>query len=104
MVIAVPLVVRSQDEKKTKEPTITYTTLDVKQNYEIQQIVTGYSEITTPVNQVSFLNVYTTAWAKLASEAYRLKSDAVIGLHVEFINGTNEMRIVIYGTAVKYKP
>ena len=104
MVFAMPLIGRTQDEKKTKEPTITYTTLDVKQNYEILQVITGYAEIATPVNQVSFLNVYTTAWAKLASEAYRLKSDAVIGIHVEFINGANEMRIVVYGTAVKYKP
>ena len=52
-------------KNKTKEPSITYTTLDVKQNYEILQVITGYSETTTvPVNQVSFLNVYTTAWAK----------------------------------------
>ena len=41
---------------------------------------------------------------KLASEAYRLKSDAVIGIHVEFINGANELRVVVYGTAVRYKP
>ena len=91
-------------KNKTKEPSITYTTLDIKQDYQIQQIITGYSETTTlPVKKDSFLNVYSTAWAK-RSEAYRLKSDAVIGIHVEFISGTNELRIVVYGTAVKYKP
>jgi len=73
-----PLVSRSQGVDKTKETSITYTTLDVKQDYEILQVITGYSETTTtPVNNDSFLNVYTTAWAKLAGEAYKLKSDAV---------------------------
>ncbi|MGD0712109.1 MAG: hypothetical protein ABR968_13130 [Bacteroidales bacterium] len=105
MVIAIPLVGRSQDENKTKVPTITYTIIDVKQNYTLPQVITGYSGVTTtPVNQVLFLNVYTTAWAKLANEAYRLKSDVVIGLHVGFINGTNELKIVLYSTTVKYKP
>jgi len=103
MVFAAPFVSHSQGVYKTKETSITYTTLDVKQDYEVLQVITGYVETTSTLAKDSFLNAYSTAWANLAAEAYKLKADAVVGIHVEFINGADNLRIMIYGTAVKYK-
>ena len=91
--------------EKPKTTPIIYTTLDVKQNYEILQVITGFAEIiiTAPSTKESFLKAYSTAWANLATEANKLKANAVVGIHVEFINGSDNLRIVAYGTAVKYK-
>lgn len=103
MVFIVSFAAKSQTKTTTTTSNITYTTLDVKQAYDIQQVITGYTETTSTPNKDSFLKAYTAAWTNLSSEAYKLKSDAVIGIHVEFINCQDAMRIVVYGTAVKYK-
>jgi uncharacterized protein YbjQ (UPF0145 family) len=103
MVFAMPFVSCSQTKTATATPSITYTTLDVKQAYDVQQVITGYAETSATPTKDSFLKAYASAWANLSTEAYKLKSDAVVGIHVEFINCSDNMRIVVYGTAVKYK-
>ena len=103
IVFSIPFVSCSHATDKTKTLPITYTTLDVKQNYEVLQVITGYSETTSAPTKDSFLKVYGSAWANLATEANKLKADAVVGIHVEFINNTDNLSIVAYGTAVKYK-
>ena len=103
MVFTMPFVSHSQVVNKTQTTPITYTTLDVKQDYEVLQVITGYTETTTTPIKDSFLKAYSTAWANLAAEAYKLKANAVVGIHVEFVNSTDNLRIVVYGTAVKYK-
>ena len=82
---------------------ITYTTLDVKHDYEIIQVISGYSETTTTPTKDSFMKAYAAAWSNLATEAYNLKVDAVVGIRVEFVTATDNLRIIVYGTAVKYK-
>ncbi len=103
MVFALPFVSCSQVNEKSKTNPITYTTLDVKQNYDVLQVITGFTETTTSPTKDSFLKAYSTAWANMSTEANKLKADAVVGIHVEFINSVDNLRIVVYGTAVKYK-
>ena len=87
-----------------EEKTITYTTLDVKQNYEIVRVIAGYTQIETAMMRDPFDVAQQNAWAKLAEQAEGAEADAVVGIRMEFENITQNTvgRLIIYGTAVKY--
>ena len=87
----------------TKQKNITYTTLDVKNEYEVIRIITGCSDVTADLSKENILSAYGAAWTNISKEAYNNKADAVVGIHVEFITTTNNVIIIVYGTAVKYK-
>ena len=100
MVFVMPCRTFSQTTEKTAKK-ITYTTLDVKKDYEVIHIVTGYSEITATL---TFLKAYAAAWANLTTEATILNADAVVGIRVEFANtDASGSKLLVYGTAIKYK-
>lgn len=84
---------------------VTFTTLDVKVNYEIIQIITGFAEIAAPANKDNFMKAYAAAWTTLGAEANKVKADAVVGIKVEFMKSTDGYndKVVVYGTAVKYR-
>ena len=95
---------KATDKPVEKQKAIINTTLDLKQAYDVIQVITGYSEITTTPTKDSFLKSYMAAWTNLGTEAYNQKADAVIGIHVDFITTPDSyIRIIIYGTAVKFK-
>ena len=95
---------KATDKPVEKSKAIIYTTLDLKQAYDVIQVITGYSEISTTPTKDSFLKAYMMAWNNLGTEAYNQKADAVVGIHVEFITTPDSyIRMIIYGTAVKFK-
>jgi hypothetical protein len=100
MVLVMPSKTFSQVSDRTKK--ITYTTLDVKKDYEVIKVVTGCTELTT-TSKDSFLNAYTAAWANLATEAAKSNADAVVGIRVVNMADNAGNKVLIYGTAVKYK-
>ncbi len=94
----------SQEDKNEKK--IIYTTLDVKQNYEIISIIAAPEDIRTtsgfklgPVEKA-----YNSAWEKFILAAKNLEADAVVGVRIEIenMNGNIVGRLLIYGTAVKF--
>lgn len=93
-------------QEENREKKIIYTTLDVKQNYEIIQIIAAPEDIRTtsgfkfgPVEKA-----YNSAWEQLALTAQKLEADAVVGVRVELenMNGNIVGRLLIYGTAVRF--
>lgn len=83
---------------------LTYTTLDVKQDYEILQVVVGFSQLQTQLAQDPMVAAQGDAWRDIMKQAADLEADAVVGIRMEFENVTrdNVGRLIIYGTAVKY--
>jgi len=83
---------------------LTYTTLDVKKDYEILQVIGGFSQIQTEIAQDPFAVAQANAWRDIMKQAADLDADAVVGIRMEFENLTrdNVGRLIIYGTAVKY--
>jgi hypothetical protein len=86
-----------------KQKNITYTTLDVKNEYEIIRIITGCSDASASLSKDDILKAYSAAWANLATEAYNQKADAVVGIRATFITFESNAIVIVYGTAVKYK-
>ncbi len=83
---------------------IIYTTLDIKQEYEIISIITGYAQVPTAVFKDPFLKAHKAAWKDFMKTAAAAKADAVVGVRMDFENITKDMvgRLIIYGTAVKF--
>jgi uncharacterized protein YbjQ (UPF0145 family) len=91
-------------QQETKK--IVYTTLDVKQNYEIIQIIAATEDIigASGLRYTAVEKAYNATWEKLMKTAETVGADAVVGVRVEMENMNSEFvgRILIYGTAVKY--
>jgi len=85
---------------------IIYTTLDVKQNYEIIQIIAAAEDIigSSGLKYSAVEKAYNATWEKLMKTAETVGADAVVGVRVEMenMNGQIVGRLLIYGTAVKY--
>jgi len=81
-----------------------YTTLDVKQDYEIVQVIAGYAQIEPAMVRDPFEVAQGKAWQQLAEQAAALDADAVVGIRMEFENLTRDTvgRLIVYGTAVKF--
>jgi uncharacterized protein YbjQ (UPF0145 family) len=94
--------VSSQEQTKK----IVYTTLDVKQNYEIIQIIAAAEDIigSSGLKYSAVEKAYNAAWDKLMKTAESVGADAVVGVRVEMENMNAQIvgRLLIYGTAVKY--
>ena len=83
---------------------LTYTTLDVKQDYQILQVIGGYSQIESALVQDPFEVAQGNAWRDIMKQAADLEADAVVGIRMEFENISRDTvgRLIVYGTAVKY--
>ncbi|MDX9695189.1 MAG: heavy metal-binding domain-containing protein [Bacteroidales bacterium] len=92
----------SQDSQEQKK--IIYTTLDVKQNYEIIQIILAQSDITSTFSGSPVVKAYTSAWDQFKKNAESNGADAVVGVRFELENMNAQIvgRLLIYGTAVKF--
>ena len=84
---------------------IIYTTLDLKQDYEIISVITGFAKVQQAVFKDPLGGAFKKAWEDLEKNARKVGADAVIGIQIDFENLTknNAGRIVISGTAVKLK-
>lgn len=92
------------NQQETKK--IDYTTLDVKQNYEIIQIIAAAEDIigSSGLKYSAVEKAYNATWDKFMKTAETVGADAVVGVRVEIENMNSQFvgRILIYGTAVKY--
>lgn len=102
IVSAVIISVYSQATPQKKK--IIYTTADLKQNYEIIQVITGNSDFAASAASDQFAARLNLAWNNLMTDATKVNADAVVGIKVEFVNATTNAvgRIIVYGTAVKF--
>ena len=85
---------------------IIYTTMDLKQDYEILDLVVWLETITSGSGfGDAMAGGYNTACKRIEEQAKKLGADAVIGYRVDIQNITRETagRVLIYGTAVKFK-
>ena len=91
-------------QDKTEQKKIIYTTLDIKQNYEIITIIAAPVDITSTISGSPVVKAYKTAWEQINQTAEAIKADAVIGVRIELenMNGQIVGRLLIYGTAVKF--
>ena len=82
IVLVIPFLNCGRSATSTQQSkNITYTTLDVKHDYEIIHVISGYSEISTATSKDSFLKAYGAAWSNMTTEAMNLKVDAVVRMH-----------------------
>lgn len=97
-----PMSTYAQDAQGEKK--IIYTTLDLKQDYEIISIVQSPDDL-TPAMSDPVKKSLKRAWDEFDKAAKALNADAVIGVRIELENMSGQMvgRILIYGTAVKFK-
>jgi len=88
------------DDKK-----IIYTTLDVKQDYDIVGFVHGFAQVGSRVFGDPFEGAYEDVWKDFEDNAKKLDADAVVGIRMEFQNLTEKMvgRLILYGTAVRFR-
>lgn len=88
----------SEEQKK-----IIYTTLDVKQNYEVISIIAAPVDI-SPSFGDPVAKAYKAAWEQFMKTATSIGADAVVGVRIELqnMNGQIVGRLLIYGTAVKF--
>lgn len=88
----------------TKPSGIIYTTLDLKQDYEIISIIAAPVDI-TPGFGNPIAKAYKSAWELFEATSKSVGADAVVGVRIELqnINGNIVGRLMIYGTAVKFK-
>ena len=103
-IIAVkPFTVFGQDAEEQKN--IIYTTLDVKQSYEIITIIQAPEDITTTAIGGPVIKALNRAWKEFDKIAKSLDADAVVGVRIEIENMSGSIvgRLLIYGTAVKFK-
>lgn len=86
------------------EKKIVYTTLDIKQEYEIILIIAAPVDITGTFSGDPVTKAYKKAWQDFDAEAKKLNADAVVGVRVEMenMNGNIVGRLMLYGTAVKF--
>jgi len=96
-----PISAFCQDIKAEKK--IIYTTLDVKQDYEIITIIGTPVDISTSFgNPVG--KAYNAAWEQFMKTAESIGADAVVGIRIEIENINSQIvgRLLMYGTAVKF--
>lgn len=91
-------------QDKTEQKIIIYTTLDVKQEYEIVEIIAATYDVTSTFSGSPILKAYTNAWDQFKKNAETIGADAVVGVRIELenMNGQIVGRVLIYGTAVKF--
>ena len=92
-----------QDASKSKS--IIYTTLDVKQDYEIISIIAAPVDIVGTIMGDPVAKAYKSAWEKFEAFSKSIGADAVVGVRIEIQNMNANIvgRLMIYGTAVKFK-
>ena len=92
-----------QDKQEQKK--IIYTTLDVKQDYEIISVIAALQDIGGTVIGDPIAKAYKSAWEKFEATSKMCGADAVVGVRIELqnINSAVVGRLMIYGTAVKFK-
>lgn len=88
----------------SKPSGIIYTTLDLKQDYEIISIIAAPVDI-TPGFGDPVAKAYKSAWEKFEALSKSIGADAVVGVKIELqnMNGNIVGRFMLYGTAVKFK-
>jgi hypothetical protein len=91
-----------RDDQQQKK--VIYTTLDVKQDYEIISIIAAPVDI-SPGFGNPITKAYKSAWELFEANSKSSGADAVVGVRIELqnINSTVVGRLLIYGTAVKFK-
>ena len=91
-----------QDNQQQKK--IIYTTLDVKQDYEIISIIAAPVDI-SPGFGNPIAKAYKSAWEQFEATSKSIGADAVVGVRIELQNMNSAVvgRLMIYGTAVKFK-
>lgn len=104
--ISLLLISASSGISQVETKKIVYTTLDVKNNYEIIQIIAATEDIigSSGLKYSSVEKAYNAAWEKFMKTAETVGANAVVGVRVEMENMNNQIvgRLLIYGTAVKY--
>lgn len=98
--------IASFSQQDTTEKKIIFTTLDVKHNYEIIQIIAAPEDIrgTSGFKLGPVEKAYNSAWENFILAAKKIDADAVVGVRVEIenMNGNIVGRLLIYGTAVRF--
>ena len=84
---------------------ITYTTTDLKFEYEIIDICVHYQEFGTMTLLDPLENAINKGVKNFEKKVIQLGGDAVVGFRFEFANRTqkDEGRLLIYGTVIKFK-
>ncbi len=92
-----------RDDQQQKK--IIYTTLDVKQDYEIISVIAALQDIGGTVMGDPVAKAYKSAWEKFEAASKTFGADAVVGVRIELQNTSSAVvgRLMIYGTAVKFK-
>lgn len=82
-----------------------YTTSDLKQDYEILGICWGFARVETGIIADPFEGAWNKAWKDMDKRAKSMGADAVIYIYLDFENITPKQvgRLILYGTAVKFK-
>ncbi len=103
--IALLALVSIGNAEDTASEKVIYTTLDVKVDYDIIDMVTVYQDISTSIAKDPLDGAVKKAWEKLEDVAKKAEADAIIGIRYEISYMTKDLtgKFVIYGTAVRFK-
>jgi len=86
-----------------QEKKIIFTTMDLKQDYEILDLVAWVTSFTTGFLGDNITDVYNGCSREVKNQAIKLGADAVIGVQINLQNVAGMSTMSIYGTAVKFK-
>ena len=105
IVIFLGIVLMLMSSVFAQEKKIVYTTLDIKQDYNVISIITGFTAVETQLFKDPFEVALKNAWKDFNKKVKSSNADAVVGIRIVFENITkgNAGRLIIYGTAVKFK-
>jgi uncharacterized protein YbjQ (UPF0145 family) len=105
LLVGIVGIVRCPSFVSAEEKKIVWTTVDLKQDYEILDVITSLRTVTPGMFSDPMEGEFNKACKNLEDQAKKLNADAIIGFRVEIQNITKDTagRVLVYGTAVKFK-